>query len=174
MRRMIRASSPATLLTALKGAKAGDIIGLAPGSYTLSLLNLRCPGEVVITSQSLETPAKITGLKVTGCSNLTFRGLEFAFPAVQSDAATNASGALVQGSDHIRFDHVKVHGSIGGKPGNDVVGITFKGCSDYGITSSDLSNLRVGVIQGNGQRAKFKGNDFHDIRIDGIDSSTMD
>lgn len=160
----ITVSSTADLLQALKTAQAGDTIALKAGTYSgVSISNLKFADDVMITSADPNKQAVLTDLKVNGSENITFQGLEFTTEFAKSD-----NPFQVGGSKGIHFASLNVHGSLDGNPGNDVAAFLIRNSSDVSVTNSEFHELLFGIGSLDNIGVKFSGNDFHDIRSDGI------
>lgn len=157
-------TTQADLISALQAAKPGDVVRLA-GKFGQLGIPSRVYGGVTLAG-----PAVIAGLKASTVSGLTFTDLEFALPVAKDEVGSNANGVRLINCRDVHFRKVHVHGAKPGDPLN-ICGVSFSGCSNYSVENSELDNLRVAITQGLGDHAAFTGNHFHDIRIDGIDST---
>jgi Ca2+-binding RTX toxin-like protein len=166
------ASTTAGLSTALSSARLGDVIQLAPGAYAgVSINNFDVGGGVTITSQDPTRKAVITNMKVTYSSGLNFENLEFSYADAVDDAGTNAFGIKVQNSSDIHFRNDSMHGVLDADVTLDIGGLMFTSVSNISVENSEFQQLRVAINEGAADGAKFIGNNFHDIRADGIDTA---
>lgn len=160
----ITVSSASGLSAALKIAQSGDTIALEAGTYSgVSITNLKFPGGITITSADANNQATLTDLKVTGSENITFRGLEFTTEFAKAD-----NPFQVYGSKGIHFDSLDVHGSLDGNAGNDVAAFLLRASTDISVTNSEFHELLFGIGSLDNNGVNFSGNQFHDIRSDGI------
>lgn len=156
-------SSTTALNSALKAAKAGDTILLAPGTYTMSASNLNFASAVTVTSADPMKAAVITGLSVNGSTGLTIRDLEF-----RADAANGNMPFRVSGSDNVRFVNLDVHGSLDDNPQNDVNAFLVRDSTNITFQDSEFQQLMQGISHLNVDRLTITGNSFHDMRTDGV------
>jgi hypothetical protein len=160
------------LNAALKTAHAGDTIQLGAGSYSgVVINNFNVGGGITITSKDPKHVAVLTDLKVTGSSGLNFTNLEFSFAAAADEKGTNALGIKVESSSDIHFRSDSIHGTLDHNPLNDVVGLSFKQVSNVSVENSEFQQLRVAITEGKSTGVTITGNNFHDIRVDGVDNT---
>jgi Ca2+-binding RTX toxin-like protein len=152
----------AALTAALKAAIAGDTILLAPGEYSVSVSSLALPG-VTIASADLLHPAVITALNVSSSSGLTFQDLE-----LRADKAGGDNPFKVSGSHDISFTRLDVHGSLDGDPKNDVSAFLVRSSSNISVTDSEFRELSIGFQHLDIDHLTLTGNEFHNLRSDGI------
>lgn len=154
----------AGLTSALKVAKAGDVIQLQAGTYSpVAITGAKFDGTVTITSQDPATMAKMTGLSVRDSEGLTFRGLEFVV-----DAGKANNQFHVYGSKNVNLDALNVHGSLDGDPSNDLDGIMIRESTRVSVTNSEFQQLRHGVSHLDSDGVRIDNNHFHDLRTDGV------
>lgn len=160
----VTVSSVSSLSQALQVAQAGDTIALQPGVYSgVSISNFNVGGQVNVVSSDPAQRAVLTDLNVSGSSGLNFGGLEFS-----AAGATSDNPFRVLGSTNIHFDSLSVHGSLNGNPSDDVAGFLIRNSIDISITNTDFQQLLHGVGVLDSQQLLLSGNNFHDIRSDGI------
>lgn len=154
----------AGLVSALKAAKAGDVIQLQAGTYApATITGVKIDGQVTITSQDPTAMAKLTGLNVRDSEGLTFRGLEFVVDGARIDHSFQFSG-----TKNINLDGLNVHGSLDGNPLNDGSAILIRNSTDVSVTNSEFHELKHGVAHIDSNGLRIADNEFHDIRTDGI------
>jgi hypothetical protein len=169
---MAAIATVAKLIAALNAAQPGAVLELAPGVYDgVAVVERRFSTPVTITSADPARPAVLTGLKVADSSGLNFSNLEFSFAAAADEKGTNALGIKVQGSSDIHFRNDSIHGTLDDNPSNDIVGLSFKQVSNVSVENSEFQQLRMGIAEGKSTGVTITGNNFHDIRIDGIDNT---
>ena len=143
-------------------AEAGDTIYLAAGIYDPIII--RNLGELGITlaSQDADNPAILTGLIMSDTSSVRFSNIIFEADVDDtnvfqfSDTSSLVfSGIVVRGPDNI--------GS-----GLEASPFMIRSSSDITIVDSEFYNLfhAIKLLEVNG--VVISGNDFHDIRTDGI------
>ncbi|OHB27887.1 MAG: hypothetical protein A2790_14695 [Phenylobacterium sp. RIFCSPHIGHO2_01_FULL_69_31] len=153
----------AGLVSALKAAQSGDVIQLAPGTYSPFVLSgLKFDAPVTITSLDPGNPAKLTGLNVKGSEGLEFNSLEFVV------GGTVDNPFQVSGSANIGFDNLNVHGSLDGNAQNDVAAFLIRDSKNVEVTNSEFQQLRHGVAHLNTDGLNVSDNYFHDIQTDGV------
>lgn len=170
---VITVQNTAGLQAALSMAVAGETIQLTAGTYSgVSIGGYNYGGAgVTITSADASHHAVITSLSVNGSSGLHFTNLEFSFPKAASDAGTGAYGVQVNGSQNISFDHDSFHGVLDHDPTLDIRGLLLAQDSNISVTNSEFQQLNVGIHDLNVNQLTISGDNVHDIRADGIESS---
>lgn len=152
-------ASTAELLIALGKAKGGEVLTLAPGTYSgVNIRDAHKVPAVVITGKGAVLP----GLKVDKSSGLIFRRLEFFVPSPGQFAY------FVNSSSNITFDDLSVHGPLDGSPQGKASGISILKSSNIKVLNSEFQQLRRGVGVGSSQDIVISGNHFHDLQTDGI------
>jgi hypothetical protein len=160
-----------SLLAALSAAVSGDTIKLAAGTYSgVSINGLNLSG-VTIESADTSHRAVLTDLSVTNSSGLAFDNLEFSFAAASSDAGTTAFGMSVTQSSNISFDHDSIHGTLDHDPTLDIKGLLLANDTSVSVTNTEFQQLRVGITQRTNTGVTISGDNFHDLRVDGIDTT---
>lgn len=170
----IQVESTAGLVSALKGAQAGDTILLAPGVYsglTSKGMNASFDVPVTITSAVPSQPAVITDFSLADVHGLTFRNLEFLAVGSGDQRWVEAKywAFKVAKSSDIHFDNVSVHGSLDGDVTNDVLGINIRDSDNVSVTNSEFQQLGRALAIGGGDNVKVINNHVHDMRSDGFD-----
>lgn len=156
------AATTGELIAALKAAKPGATIRLAPGNYRgVSIKGLALPG-VTITGDG----AVLHDLLVQGASGLTFTDLEFHH---LPDAAPYPF--TVRGSREIHFRAVETHGSLDGNPQNDRAGLMIRESERVTVTGSEFHELYIGVSILDSRHIAVTGSRFHDLQKDGCIAS---
>jgi hypothetical protein len=163
------AASTAALTLALHSAHPGDVIRLAPKTYSALAVNgvTFTDGAVTITSADPKRPAVLTNFAVMDSQGLIFKDLDFA-------AAPDSppSGAFkVQRSQNITFDHDVFHGPDGEIANAPTVGLYLFISTKVSVIDSEFRNLVNGLNLGAVTDALIDHNSFHDLRSDGIDGN---
>ncbi len=165
-------NSVASLNSALSSAQAGDTIELAPGTYSaVAIKGLNFASAVTLTSQDPTHEAVLTGLSVYGASGLAFNNLEFSFPLGNDTSVPH--GIFVNWSKDVHFTSDSIHGVLDILPTNEMTGIGIANSSDISVQNSELQFLRTGLTMGSDSNVLISGNNFHDIRIDGIEGAAI-
>ena len=154
----------AGLVSALKAAKAGDVVQLAGGDYSaVTLSGLKFNGTVTVTSQDPGNIAVLNGMTVKNCEGLTFQGLDF-----QVDPAGKDYPYKITSSSNITLDGVRVHGSLNDDVHDDQSGLQIRNSQDITIVNSEFEQLQNGISQLDNDGLTISNNYFHHIRTDGI------
>lgn len=148
-------ATPNTLSAALKGAKPGDTVVVAPGTYgVLALSGVTFVPGVTIRGRG----AVFKGLNLQNVQGLSLSGLE-----VSADCGAGLYPAVVYGSKDIAFDQVLVHGDK-----NCWAGLLLRESAGVTVTNSEFHHLQVGVSRLNSSEVTIADNAFHDLFSDGI------
>lgn len=161
----------AALNAAIKSAKGGDVIKLAPGVYDGLSVKGGVSFEInlTITSADPSNPAVISDFRLVNVAGLTFRDLEFAASSsVETKGGAHWAFSFVD-AKNIHFDKIHVHGSLDGDPSNDVQGINIRRGSNITVTDCEFEQLERGLVMGSVDHIKVEGNYIHDLRSDGMD-----
>lgn len=151
------------ILSALQKAGSGDTIYLKAGTYSsISLQNIKIPGNVTITSLDQNNPAVINSLLVANSSGLTFSHVDMKMTATSAQYAFT-----VRSSSNITFDDVRVEG-VDGDAAYQQSPFMVRNSSNVTITDSEFSHAWHGVNLLDNNGVTLDGNYFHDIRTDGI------
>jgi hypothetical protein len=165
-------TTTAELNAALASAQGGDTIELAAGTYSgVSISNVKFGADVTVTSQDRLDPAEITDLAMAYDQGLVFQNLEFNFPL--GDGTPVPHGIFVNHSSDIHFRSDSIHGVLNIAPTYEQTGIGFANSTNVSLENSELQYLYVGLTMGNDSGVLVSGNNFHDIRIDGIDGTAI-
>lgn len=166
----VEVNDTAGLVSALRGAAAGDVIRLAPGVYSdFSLKGVSFDSNVTITSADPANRAVLADFTIARVVGVTFTNLEFATP---SDVASKGGGYWafnVLDSRDIHFDRISVHGSLDNDASNDVQGISIRNSSHVSVTNSEFQQLERALAVGSVDYINVSGNNVHDLRSDGFD-----
>jgi parallel beta-helix repeat protein len=151
------------LNAALKSAKPGEIILLAPGVYSGLSANGLALKDVTITSADPAHPATLAPFYMNGASGLTFSNLVFTVEGSKDPYPTRIGNC-----SNITITQVSVHGSMDGNPQNDPSGLSIDGSDHITVTKSDFQELANGLVHRNSTNVLVDGNHFHDIGQDGV------
>jgi hypothetical protein len=159
----------AGLNAALQAATGGETIQLAPGVYSGEVVSgVHFTTPVTITSQDPTQQAVIQNLYVKNSDGLNFQKLEFV-----TDATTNPYyNFRVEGSTHVSFDSLNVHGSLDGNPQNDAFAFSVNTSDTVSITNSSFREVGIGVAHYSSNNLTISNNSFVGIRWDGIDGGS--
>lgn len=162
----IKVTNSAQFAAALKTAKAGDTIALAPGTYADVVIKGLAPdGPIRITSADATNPATLTGLTVTASANLTFDHL--IMKSTGGVEAVNGRAFMVVGSSNVTFDHVEFAGQKLGAQA-ETMGLFVRNSATVTVSNSEFHDLKHGVSFLDNTGVTVTQTTFHDIRTDGI------
>lgn len=172
---VITVSNTTDLLNAIRNARGGETILLTPGNYgvledgrvTLKLLNTSFSSNVTIASADPANKAHVDHLRLWNMSNVTFRDLDFGH-GLEWSWANFQSQITVEHSHGIKFDGIRVHGSLDGNPTNDRNGISVLNSTGVSVTGSEFLELNRALLMGSTSNIDVSGNNFHDLRLGGV------
>lgn len=156
----------AALVKALRHANDGDVIALAPGTYSdVILKNISINGNVTITSANPNRPAVLTDLLVKGCEGLTFRNLDM----VREEARTDYNFKYrFLDNNNIVIDDVRVKGPDEFSTLKENALMIVRDSSNVTITNSEFSATWHGLTIVDNRNITVADNYFHNIRTDGV------
>jgi nitrous oxidase accessory protein NosD len=141
------------LVKALKAARGGEVITLAPGSLgLLEFADLSFDPAVILQAKG----ASVSGLLMKGVSGLTINDLEIAL-----DPGERLSGCTLTGCTSVRLNAPHVHG----KP---VSGITLSDCKKSAVVRGNFHELRNAIVVYGGEDIEVSGNKIRGMLSDGI------
>ena len=154
----ITVANPAALIAALKSAKAGEVIGCAPGIYAdFRIRGFKTPG-VTITSADPANLAVFADLNLQDSANITFTGLLF-----DGQTQKETFGWMVTGCENITFDGIEFRDTIDGDPQGADQGLKLSQCKGVTVTGCEFHHLYRGLISDNVEGLTVARNDFHDM-----------
>lgn len=161
---VINVSSSAALVAAVKAARPGDEIRVAPGNYAdVAFKGIKPAGMVTITSADLANPAVFSDFLVSGCSNLSIAGLKMLVP----DNSRVWYPFQIQSSSNITVSNTVFDGP-GLNPVQSTSGLSVRDSQSIAIQSCEFKNLVFGAGFSNSTKISVSDSVFHDIRVDGI------
>lgn len=161
--RILNVANAAQFKTAVRGARGGDTILLAPGHYgNLFISNLNPAGLVTVRSADPNNDAVIQQLRVTRSSNFLIEDVDIANPIPVGGARADA--VQVNGSRDISFVGVDMHGSLNGTPWDDSRGMAIIGSSRIAVLDSRFTELRAAVTITRGSDIVIAGNTVWNVR----------
>lgn len=152
------------LVAALKQARGGQRILLAPGTYPpFSIRGIAPARSVEIVSRDPARRAVLTGMNMRDGGNLTFRHVIFrsAGTAVQEDF-------LFHGVRNLVFSDLVATGRPGMIGLLDDKILQLRDCADVTVTRSEFSNAVIALSLLDSERVVVTSSYFHDLRMDGI------
>lgn len=184
MSRTIHASTLAELHHALSTTTGGETILLAGGIYgTLELTarnrySLDFPSNVTIASADPANPASFSRLDVRGASNLTFEGLLFDYTFSPSHPIY-LRPFRVTDSTNITIRNSVFDGDLaqGISETADGLGWAFalgvRGNTGFTFENNEVFNFFRGLVVGGSNDVSVVGNEFHALRLDGMNFSSV-
>lgn len=163
----ITPATSATLYSAIKAAKPGDTIQVAPGAYpTLSLngsatafqFDPANPAHVVAADPA--NPPVLAGLMMSWVKGLAFSGLEVV------DEPRGHINVNVGNSDSVSFDAMDIH--TGGRAA------IFRNSTNISLTNSHVHDIGMGLSLQDSKGLTVTGNYLHDLAADAIDGFRVD
>ena len=176
------------LRTALASARAGDVLILAPGTYTPTDLKTD-PGRtaddaaITIRSQDSANPAVFTGLKVKGVVGVIFDGVTFDYTFAPGDNGPDKKGInwpfMISGSTNVTIRNCLFDGDLAGEGGPEDIGFpTATGLVVRGTRGLVLEN-NVFTLWGralaidSSASVEIRANDIQAIRMDGMNFAAV-
>lgn len=165
-------TSTEELISALKSARGGETILLAPGVYSGLKFKIAPTfvAPVTITSADPARPATITDFTLVGVEGLHFRKLVLQaldHPDKIANDGSFVAFKIARGND-VTFDTVSVRGSLDGNPSNDVSGIQIRNSRNIRVVNSEFQQLERALAVGQTKGVTVSNNRVHDIRSDGF------
>lgn len=164
----VRVATQPALQAALTKASGGEVIGLAPGSYSINLVNRSFARPVTITSADPVRPAKISWIGLKDVSNLVFTRLELHRTLKPGEHAEATHIGKVGGGRDIIFDSVYVHGSLDDDASNDMNGLSIGGTRNAQVLNSEFEQLGRAIQFGAVSNVVVANNKVHGMRSDGF------
>lgn len=164
----LQIDSQDALDAALAKAKGGETLALAPGVYSITLLDRTFPATLTITSADPSRPARISWHKLSNVSKVTFTRLDMG-RAVKPGGYPDAEnvGKVTGGSD-ITFDDVHVYGSLDNDATNDITGLQISALKNARVINSEFEQLARAIQFGAIDGLVVANNRIHNIRSDGF------
>lgn len=146
---MIYTANPATLAAALKAAKSGDVIQLAPGDYAMPSINglafdLTNPLTIVAQPGAPALPA-LHGLKIANASGIVFDGFELVTYDVNGMAVDPYYAFRLTNCHGLTFRNLFVHGDPAKPPAQQINGFYPSLCSGLLFTDNTFENLCAAI-----------------------------
>jgi hypothetical protein len=163
------AASTAALTLALHSAHPGDVIRLAPETYSNLAVNgvTVAGGAVTVVSADPKRPAVLTNFNILDSQGLTFKDLDFS-----AAHDSRRDGAFrVERSQDITFDHDVFHGPDGSVVDAPAIGLNLRNSSHVAVLDSEFRDFVLALAVSSVTDALVEHSSFHDIRSDGIDGT---
>jgi hypothetical protein len=173
-------ATAAQLVSTLAGAHAGDVVELAPGTYSnISIYGINvpqtqvagAPTQVTIESEFAKNPAVLTAFNVENSSGFSFTNLML---STASTAPASPGGGdtttpyRVYGSSQITFTGDSILGGPQETYLTDVSGMLIENSTHVIVRNSSFEYLRNGIGQLNNNWLTISSNSFSNLADDGI------
>lgn len=184
MSKPIYVSDLKELYAALGKVKGDETILLEGGNYgTLAMtmqskFKLDFPGNVTIKSADPRDPAVFTGLDLRGVSNLTLDGVTFDYKYAPGHPLY-ARLFDVSNSENVTIRNSVFDGDTVKKPGafddglGSGIGLSIRGSDNVVVENNEIFGFFRGLVMGGGTDNVVRGNEFYDIRMDGMNFAAV-
>jgi hypothetical protein len=160
----VTVKNTAGLNAALKSAKAGSAILLAPGRYDGAYVDQIKGNGLTVTSADPKSPAILTRFYITNSTGLTFSNL-----VLTTEGSDDPYPFRIGYSSGITLTNLSVHGSMNHNPQDDQSGLWIGNASNHiTVRNSEFQELVNGIVHINAADILIDGNYIHDIGTDGI------
>ena len=168
----ITVTNAANLVRALRAARGGETILLAPGSYgDVSLSGMRPLSTVTIRSADADNDAVFRSLKLTNVSNMVFDDIDVRHSLRPGQKEFEAAIRINKSSD-IAFVGIDANGSLNGNSFDDGNGIMVVGGSRITVLDSTFTEFNNAAIFGGVNDVIFAGNSIRTVR-EGVNMSLI-
>lgn len=168
----ITVTNAANLVRALRAARGGETILLAPGSYgDVVLSGMRPLSTVTIRSANADNDAVFTSLKLTSVSNMLFDDIDVRHPLMPWEKDFEAA-IRINKSSNITFVGIDASGSLNGNSFDDGNGIMVVGSSRITVLDSTFTEFNNAASFGNVSDVIFAGNAIRNVR-EGVNMSLI-
>lgn len=168
----ITVTNTAGLVRALRAARGGETILLAPGSYgDVVLSGIWRPSSVTIRSADADNDAVFTSLKLTNVHNLVFEDIDVRHPLMPWEKDFEAA-IRVNKSNNITFVGIDASGSLNGNSFDDGNGMMVVGSSRITVLDSTFTEFNNAASFGNVSDVIFAGNSIRNVR-EGVNMSLI-
>lgn len=152
---------------ALAGAKTGDTISLAPGSYGDLVIGPRfARGPVTITAADAASPPVFRSIFIRDSADITLRNLAVAYGVAEKPLVERA--IEVRLSSAIRLEGLKVASAANGVPGDDASGVIIRDSRDVRVEASRFEHVFRGLVIFDSDAVVVRDSRFSQIGVDGI------
>ncbi len=168
----ITVTNNASLVRALRVARGGETILLAPGNYGDVVLSGMGPrSTVTIRSANADNDAVFTSLKLTNVSNMVFDDIDVRHPLLPGERDFEAA-IRVNKSNNITFVGIDASGSLNGNSFDDGNGIHVGNSSRIAVLDSTFTEFKNGAVFTNASDVIFAGNTIRNVR-EGVNMSAV-
>jgi parallel beta-helix repeat protein len=168
----ITVTNAAGLVGALRAARGGETILLAPGSYgDVSLSGMKPLSTVTIRSADADNDAVFRTLKLTNVSNMVFDDIDVRHVLRPGQQEFEAAIRVNKSSD-IAFVGIDASGSLNGNSFDDGNGIMVVGGSRIAVLDSTFTEFNNAAVFGGVSDVIFAGNAIRTVR-EGVNLSRI-
>ncbi|WP_066719078.1 right-handed parallel beta-helix repeat-containing protein [Sphingomonas pituitosa] len=161
----IAVATPAELNSALRKAKPGDVIQLAPGRYgTVTIAS----SDVTIKSANPGRRAQFDRIAINNARNLVLSGIEVSYTPAPGEPNWQVMIRVTKGSN-VTIDDAYVHGVIDGDVSRDVNGIWAYDVDGFSVTNSRFLEINAGIKADSSRNVVIRNNDIGFIGNDAIE-----
>jgi hypothetical protein len=165
----ISVATPTALQSALKTARPGDVIQLAPGDYgSMVLTDAQYAAKVTIKSADPRRRALFTRLVINNARNLALSGLDVSYIPKPGEGNAQVMIRINNGSG-ITLDNLYVHGVIDDDVSNDLNGLGAYNVEGLSVTNSRFLHVNAGIKVERGRNVVIDHNDIGFIGSDAIE-----
>lgn len=165
-------NNQAALDAAIKAAKSGDVILLAPGTYSsITMTNINPAANITIQSQDTNNKAVVGTVWLTNSSNVTLKDFNVVRPTVPDDDFAIANRVL--SSSNITINGVRFTGGTGDPSNAKGTGLSIRGGTNNKIINSEIDHFVIGMDVRAVDTMLVQGNQFLDNRRDHSNYSEM-
>ena len=166
----VQVSTTAALSAALAHVTSGEVIKLAPGTYSsVWIHDISQKAGVTIESSDPNHEAVFQDLTVSNCTNMTFEDLNF---SVHSGPGKSGAQQFMFRSDtNLTLDKLTVGGAANVSNAASSEGVMVRQSTNVTLTNSSFSNLHDALDDLDNTNITISHNDFTKIYDDGIDNS---
>lgn len=169
--RIFTVGTSAQLTTALRGARAGDTVLVAPGNYGVQLINgIRPSGTVTIKPLDAEAGATFQQFRIINSSNLALEGFTVANPL--TPGAPRSTTVQITKASGISLSGFNIHGSLNGNQHDDAHGIAIVDSQRVMVLDTTLRQVHGGIVIGRSSDLVMAGNTITEAR-EGINMSQV-
>ena len=168
----INVKNATELASAIKLAKGGETILLAPGDYGAVTINARAMTSMVtIKSADAAHDAVLTDLSISRSSNFAFEDLDVHH--LLADGEADFTAAINIGSSaHIALNGIDITGTMDNDSNNDGVGMRITASSNIMVANSSFEQLNRAAVFSRDSGLVVAGNNVSHVR-EGFDFNAV-
>jgi len=165
-------TNQAALDAAIKNAKSGDVILLAPGTYSsITMTNITPASNITIQSLDTNNKAVVGRIWLTNTNNITLKDFNVVRPTLPTDEFAVANRAL--SSSNLTIDGVNFSGGTGDPTKAMGWGLSVRGGTNVTLINSTFDHFVTGMEARGVTNMLVRGNNFHENRRDHTNFAEM-